>query len=170
MADHGGCARRGRVASPFLIDASMNILPLMTSSVAPTVDSVKLGLFAINYGTCADPDVAIEVARHAEECGFESVWSSEHVAFPDPRPEELSFLPTLPLLDTVVALTLIAAHCTPMTRCRYRFGVGYGLCKEALSGGEIAARSPGGSCPGNAGGRTGGGWASHDSDDRADGT
>jgi hypothetical protein len=27
---------------------------------------MQLGLFAINYGTCADPGTAIEVARHAE--------------------------------------------------------------------------------------------------------
>jgi probable F420-dependent oxidoreductase len=74
------------------------------------VVAVKLGLFAINYGTCADPDVAIEVARHAEARGFESVWSGEHIVLPDPRPPGLPFPPTLPLLDTVVALTLIAAH------------------------------------------------------------
>lgn len=72
--------------------------------------AVKLGLFAINYGTCADPDVAVEVARHAEARGFESVWSGEHIVLPDPRPPGLPFPPTLPLLDTVVALTLIAAR------------------------------------------------------------
>lgn len=71
---------------------------------------VKLGLFAINYGTCADADVAVEVARHAEACGLESVWSGEHIVLPDPRPPGLPFPPTLPLLDTAVALTLIAAH------------------------------------------------------------
>lgn len=74
------------------------------------VVAVKLGLFAINYGTCADPDVAVEVARHAEACGLESVWSGEHIVLPDPRPPGLPFPPTLSLLDTVVALTLIAAH------------------------------------------------------------
>ena len=34
---------------------------------------MKIGLFAINYGTCADPQQAVLVARHAEAAGFESV-------------------------------------------------------------------------------------------------
>jgi probable F420-dependent oxidoreductase len=75
---------------------------------------MKLGLFAINYGTCADPDVAIEVARAAEAAGLESVWTGEHVVLPDPRPEGFSIPPTVPFLDTTVALTLIAAHTTTL--------------------------------------------------------
>jgi probable F420-dependent oxidoreductase len=71
---------------------------------------VKLGLFAINYGTCADPEVAIEVAQRAEAAGFESVWTGEHVVLPDPRPTWFSMPPTTPFLDTTVALTLIAAN------------------------------------------------------------
>ncbi len=71
---------------------------------------MKFGLFAINYGTCADPDAAVTVARHAEAVGFESVWSGEHVALPDPQPAGFAIPPTLPFLDTTVALTLVAAH------------------------------------------------------------
>jgi probable F420-dependent oxidoreductase len=71
---------------------------------------VKLGLFAINYATCADPESAVEVARHAEACGFESVWTGEHAVLPDPAPPGRGFPPTLPFLDTTVALTLVATH------------------------------------------------------------
>lgn len=71
---------------------------------------MKFGLFAINYGTCADPDAAVRVARHAEAAGFESVWSGEHIVLPDPAPPGFTMPPTLPFLDTVVALTLVAAH------------------------------------------------------------
>jgi probable F420-dependent oxidoreductase len=71
---------------------------------------VKFGLFAINYATCADPDIAVRIARHAEAAGFESVWSGEHIVLPDPAPPGFSMPPTLPFLDTVVALTLVAAH------------------------------------------------------------
>jgi probable F420-dependent oxidoreductase len=71
---------------------------------------VKIGLFAINYGTCADPEVAVRVARHAEAAGFESVWTGEHVVLPDPAPPGFTMPPTLPFLDSVVALTLVAAH------------------------------------------------------------
>src|SRR5262249_31040444 len=73
---------------------------------------MKIGLFAINYGTCADPDAAVRVARHAEAAGFESVWTGEDIVLPDPPPTGFSMPPTLPFLDTVVALTLIAAHTT----------------------------------------------------------
>jgi hypothetical protein len=71
---------------------------------------MKFGLFAINYGTCGDPEAAVRVARHAEAAGFESVWTGEHVVLPDPRPERLPFPPTLRLLDPIVALSYIAAH------------------------------------------------------------
>jgi probable F420-dependent oxidoreductase len=73
---------------------------------------MKIGLFAINYGTCADPEQAVLVARHAEAAGFESVWTGEHVVLPDPAPPGFTMPPTLPLLDTVVGLTLVAAHTT----------------------------------------------------------
>lgn len=71
---------------------------------------MKFGLFAINYGTCADPEVAVRIAQHAEAAGFESVWTGEHIVLPDPVPAGLPFSPDLAFLDTVVALTLVAAH------------------------------------------------------------
>jgi probable F420-dependent oxidoreductase len=73
---------------------------------------MKMGLFAINYGTCADPEAAVRVARHAEAAGFESVWTGEHIVLPVPRSRGFSMPPTLPFLDTVVSLTLVATHTT----------------------------------------------------------
>ena len=70
---------------------------------------MKIGLFAINYGTCADPEVAVRVARHAEAAGFESVWAGEHVVLPDPAPPGFTMPPTLPFLDTIAGLTPVAA-------------------------------------------------------------
>src|SRR6266705_7229124 len=75
-----------------------------------SVAMMKIGLFAINYGTCADPEVVVRVARHAEAAGFESVWTGEHVVLPDPAQPGFTIPPTLPLLDSVVGLTLVAAH------------------------------------------------------------
>ena len=43
---------------------------------------MKYGLFAINYGTCADPEQAVRVAQYAESAGFESVWTAEHLVLP----------------------------------------------------------------------------------------
>lgn len=73
---------------------------------------MKMGLFALNYGTCADPELAVRVAQYAEAAGFESVWTGEHVVLPNPQPPNFSQPPSLPSLDTVVALTLIATHTT----------------------------------------------------------
>ncbi|MFG1792231.1 TIGR03619 family F420-dependent LLM class oxidoreductase [Nocardia sp. NPDC049149] len=50
------------------------------------------------------------MAQHAEAAGFESLWSGEHIVLPDPAPAGFRLAPTLPLLDTVVGLTLVAAQ------------------------------------------------------------
>jgi len=71
---------------------------------------MKIGLFAINYGTCGDPSSAVRVARAAEAAGFESVWTGEHVVLPDPMLPSFPLAPEMPMLDTVVSLTWIAAH------------------------------------------------------------
>ena len=67
-------------------------------------------------GTCGDPAVAVRVAQAAEAAGFESVWTGEHIVLPDPPAASPSPVtgsplpPQTPLLDTAVALTLIAAR------------------------------------------------------------
>jgi probable F420-dependent oxidoreductase len=71
---------------------------------------VKIGLYSMNFGTCADPDVAVAVAQHAEAAGFESVWVGEHVALPRHPPEWFTMPCTLPFLDAITGLTLLAAH------------------------------------------------------------
>jgi probable F420-dependent oxidoreductase len=70
---------------------------------------VNIGLFAINYGTCAEPAAAVRVAQHAEAAGLDSVWTGEHIVLPSPSPDGFVIPPTTPFLDTVVALTLVAA-------------------------------------------------------------
>ena len=71
---------------------------------------MKIGLFAINYGTCGDPASAVQVAEAAEAAGFESVWTGEHIVLPVPMLASFPLAPDTPMLDTVVALTWIAAH------------------------------------------------------------
>lgn len=71
---------------------------------------MKIGLFAINYGTCGEPGAAVRVARAAESAGFDSVWAGEHIVLPDPRAGRSPLPPGTPLLDIAVSLTLIAAH------------------------------------------------------------
>jgi len=71
---------------------------------------MKLGLFGINTGPCAQPDAARRVAQEAEACGFESLWTGEHVVLPDPQVPPSPVPPETPFLDPAVSLTWVAAH------------------------------------------------------------
>ena len=71
---------------------------------------MKLGLFAVNYGTCGDPSSAVRIAQAAEAAGLESVWTGEHIVLPDPSLPSFPLAPDTPMLDTIVVLTWIAAH------------------------------------------------------------
>jgi probable F420-dependent oxidoreductase len=71
---------------------------------------MKLGLYGINLGVCADPESAASVARAAEDAGFESVWTAEHVVLPDPQVPPSPLPAETRLLDPAVALAHLAAH------------------------------------------------------------
>src|SRR6476620_12258574 len=42
----------------------------------------SFGLDVGIYGPLANPETVLQLARHAEETGFESIWLADHVAFP----------------------------------------------------------------------------------------
>jgi probable F420-dependent oxidoreductase len=45
----------------------------------------SLGSFGLDvgiYGPLANPETILQLARHAEDAGFESIWLADHVAFP----------------------------------------------------------------------------------------
>jgi probable F420-dependent oxidoreductase len=71
---------------------------------------MKLGLYGINLGPCADPETAASVAKAAEEAGFESVWTAEHVVLPDPQVPPSPVPAQTRLLDPAVSLAYLAAH------------------------------------------------------------
>jgi probable F420-dependent oxidoreductase len=71
---------------------------------------MKLGLFGINFGVCAEPATAIAVARAAEAAGFDSLWTGEHVVLPDPQVPPSPVPASVPFLDPVAALTMISQH------------------------------------------------------------
>src|SRR5438128_12050117 len=79
---------------------------------------MRFGLFGLNFGPCADSELAVRVAVAAEEAGFESVWTGEHVAMPV-RDNPVPTPPETPFLDSLVTLASVAAH----TR-RLRLGTG----------------------------------------------
>ncbi|MFI5954500.1 TIGR03619 family F420-dependent LLM class oxidoreductase [Cryptosporangium sp. NPDC051539] len=70
---------------------------------------MRLGLFGVNTDLCAlDPRVAAEVAVAAEQSGWESAWTGEHYALPDPPVPASPARPDTPILDPFVALGHLA--------------------------------------------------------------
>jgi probable F420-dependent oxidoreductase len=70
--------------------------------------AVSLGLFALNHH--AGPDVLGRIGPLAEELGYDSVWTGEHVVVPDPRVPPSPMEPTDPILDALVALAYLAGR------------------------------------------------------------
>ena len=69
---------------------------------------MKLGYFGIGSGPCGDPEVAMRVARSAEDAGFESVWTGEHIVLPDPRVPPSPAPPGFPMLHPSTILSYLA--------------------------------------------------------------
>jgi probable F420-dependent oxidoreductase len=82
----------------------------LTQLLAREVKVVKIGLFGINMGACANPQSAIRVAKAAEQAGFESLWTGEHVVLPDPRKPPSPLPPEYPMLDPLIALGFISGN------------------------------------------------------------
>ena len=71
---------------------------------------MKFGLFGINVGPCAIPSTAAAAARAAEDAGFDSVWTGEHVVLPDPQVPPSPVPADTPFIDSAAALAFVAAH------------------------------------------------------------
>src|SRR5262249_9264072 len=113
---------------------------------------MRFGLFGINFDTCADPDVQRRVALAAEEVGFESVWTGEHVAMPVratpvPTPAEPPFLGSLVALARIAGFTrrlrigtgiLVLPHHNPVLLAKALASL------DVLSGGRLIAGFGGG--------------------------
>jgi probable F420-dependent oxidoreductase len=71
---------------------------------------VKFGLMysTAHYGS--DPDLMAAAARHAEECGFESFYTPEHIVlYPDATVGQMTFPPDLAVADPLDCLAYVAA-------------------------------------------------------------
>jgi len=73
---------------------------------------MKIGLYSINGGHLANPDDMARVAVAAEEAGFESLWTAEHVVLPDPQVPPSPLPAEVPLLDPAVALAYLSSVTT----------------------------------------------------------
>ncbi len=69
---------------------------------------MKYGIHGINAGVCADPATSIGLAQAAEQAGFDSVWTAEHVVLPDPQAPPSPAAPETPFLDPAVSLAHLA--------------------------------------------------------------
>jgi probable F420-dependent oxidoreductase len=74
---------------------------------------MKLGLAGINVGTLAVPQFG-RLAALAEELGYDSLWTAEHIVLPDLPPGETPRPGTMPFMDSIAALGFLAAHTRTM--------------------------------------------------------
>lgn len=69
--------------------------------------------FGLAYNTAyygADPDLMTGVARHAEDCGFESFYMPEHIVlYPGATVDPMTFPPDLAVADPLDCLAYVAA-------------------------------------------------------------
>ena len=70
---------------------------------------MKLGYHGFGVGVTANPAVLQRVARHAEQTGYESLWTAEHVVLPDPQVPPSPSPPRVPFLDPAGVLCHAAA-------------------------------------------------------------
>ena len=70
---------------------------------------MKIGLFGIGSGICAQPAVIKDVVQQAEDEGLDSIWTGEHVVLPDPRQAPSPADPDFPMLHPSTILAYTAA-------------------------------------------------------------
>ncbi len=74
---------------------------------------MKIGLAGINIGTLAVAGFG-PLAALAEELGYDSLWTAEHIVLPDLPAGETPRPGTTPFLDSMAALGYLAAHTRTM--------------------------------------------------------
>ncbi len=70
---------------------------------------IRRGLFSINMIDGGNPDAIARCALAAEEAGFDSVWTGEHIVLPDPQAPPSPAPPEAVMVDTAATLSYLAA-------------------------------------------------------------
>src|SRR5713226_6912756 len=78
---------------------------------------MKLGLMFVNSGPYADPQLFAHLVQTAERCGFESIWTVEHVVIPQDYKSPYPYSPSgripggeeVPIPDPLMHLGFAAA-------------------------------------------------------------
>ena len=71
---------------------------------------MKIGCFGANFGAFDNPDAIARLATTAEDAGFESLWTGEHVVLIDPQVAPSPVPPRTAFVDTIATLAFIAAR------------------------------------------------------------
>ena len=71
---------------------------------------MKFGLFGMNMRPCVTADAIATTARAAEDAGFESLWSGEHIALADPQTPSSPMPPHTVFVDLGVTIAFAAAR------------------------------------------------------------
>lgn len=69
---------------------------------------MKIGLFGVNSGVYSTRSAITQLAQTAEECGYESLWTGEHVVAMDPQEGPSPVPPETRMVDTVSTLAFVA--------------------------------------------------------------
>ena len=83
---------------------------------------MKFGILFANVGPYVQPDMAASLGRIAEEHGFESIWTVEHVVVPAGYESQYPYSPTgrmpgpeeSPIPDPLIWLTWVGAATTSL--------------------------------------------------------
>jgi len=70
---------------------------------------MKIGFFGINTGVFSTREAITRVAQTAEESGYESLWTGEHVVVIDPQVAPSPVAPNTRMVDTIATLAFAAA-------------------------------------------------------------
>lgn len=70
---------------------------------------MDIGYFGLNLGTLDNPDSMERVLTTAEQAGFESIWTGEHVVVIDPQVAPSPVSPEATFIDTIASLAFAAA-------------------------------------------------------------
>ena len=70
---------------------------------------MHIGYFGANLGAFDNPDAIERPAPSAEQLGFESIWTGEHVILIDPQQPPSPVPPHAPFVDTIATLAFMAA-------------------------------------------------------------
>jgi probable F420-dependent oxidoreductase len=70
---------------------------------------MQIGLFGINTAVFSTREAIMRVAQTAEQAGFESLWTGEHLVAIDPQVPPSPIPPHTRMVDTVATLAFVAA-------------------------------------------------------------